>query len=232
MDEAEQHRRRSIERLLHWTFAIEHAQLDLPVREGIDDGAGFGMEWVLMRRAQLGNVRIDGLGYRMDKTHEDAEVIAGIVGTLPKAMGGARMAVHIAELARAGQRPDWCENEIPRLVPKEWTAANQHRGPMGKSARTPSGNGGASFYVVTKTVPHPRYPRRTMQRQHRVESLYVPCRWTIEVDEIKAKRLAYRQWVSTLAYIRDQVRAAGLRWWELTDDLPPRTPWRKSPTAT
>lgn len=55
-----------------------------------------------MQRAALG-CKIDGGQYKMGTyTHEDAEVIAATVAGMPDTLGGKRMAIRVAELARAG----------------------------------------------------------------------------------------------------------------------------------
>ena len=41
-----------VQAILEWAFRVEKAQLELPVRRGIDEeGFGFGMEYVLIQRA-------------------------------------------------------------------------------------------------------------------------------------------------------------------------------------
>ena len=50
-------------------------------------------------------------------THADAEVIAATVAGMPDSLGGKRMAISIAELARAGITPDWMPGIVPRCVP-------------------------------------------------------------------------------------------------------------------
>ena len=66
-----------VQAMLEWTFRVEQAQLELPVRRGIDEeGFGFGMEYVLIERARLG-CKVDGGQHKMGSyTHPDAEVIA------------------------------------------------------------------------------------------------------------------------------------------------------------
>jgi hypothetical protein len=44
---------------------------------------------------------------------------------MPDSLGGIRMAIHVAELARAGLTPDWLPGAVPRCVPAE-TKRNQH----------------------------------------------------------------------------------------------------------
>ncbi len=97
-----------VQAALEWAFRIEHAQLDLPSPKDVtEEGFGFGLEYVLLRRAALG-CKVDGGQHKMGNyTHPDAEVIA------------------VAELARAGLTPDWMSGAVPRCVPVE-TKANQH----------------------------------------------------------------------------------------------------------
>ena len=44
---------------------------------------------------------------------------------MPDSLGGKRMAIYIAKLARAGMTPDWLPRTVPRCVPVE-TKSNQH----------------------------------------------------------------------------------------------------------
>ncbi len=69
-----------------------------------------------MQRAALG-CKIDGGQHKMGGyTHEDADVIATVAG-IPDSLGGKRMAIRMAELARAGLTPDWMPGTVPRCVP-------------------------------------------------------------------------------------------------------------------
>ncbi len=43
-----------VQAILEWAFRVEKAQLELPMRRDIDEeGFGFGMEYVLIQRAQV-----------------------------------------------------------------------------------------------------------------------------------------------------------------------------------
>ena len=54
-----------VQAMLEWAFRVEQAQLELPVRRGIDEeGFGFGMEYVLIQRARLG-CKVDGGQHKM-----------------------------------------------------------------------------------------------------------------------------------------------------------------------
>jgi len=71
-----------VQALLEWTFRVEKAQLELPPpKDVVEEGYGFGLEYVLMQRAALG-CKVDGGQHKMGSyTHADAEVIAAIVAT-------------------------------------------------------------------------------------------------------------------------------------------------------
>ena len=119
--------RSGVQQILEWAFRIEKAQLELPEPHNPErgEGCGFGLEYVLLQRAALG-CQIDGGRHKTGSyTHEDAEVVAATVAALPDALGGKRMAIRIAELARAGLTPDWMPGAVPRCVPVE-TRRNQH----------------------------------------------------------------------------------------------------------
>lgn len=116
-----------VQQALEWAFRIEKAQLELPERPDAERGTGhgFGLEYVLLQRAALGG-RIDGGQHKIGGyTHEDAEVIAATVAGMPDSLGGKRMAIRVAELARAGLTPDWMPGAVPRCVPVE-VKRNRH----------------------------------------------------------------------------------------------------------
>ena len=63
---------------------------------------------------------MDGGQHKMGSyTHADAEVVAAAVAGMPDSLGGIRMAIQVAELARAGMTPDWMPGVVPRCVPVE-----------------------------------------------------------------------------------------------------------------
>jgi hypothetical protein len=92
-----------VQALLEWAFRVEKAQLELPPpRDVIEEGFGFGLEYVLLQRATLG-CKVDGGQYKISSyTHADAEVIATTVAGMADSLSGKRMATRVAELARAG----------------------------------------------------------------------------------------------------------------------------------
>jgi hypothetical protein len=104
-----------VQAILEWAFQVEKAQLELPQRRDVDEEAyGFGMEYVLMQRARLG-CKVDGGGHKSQSyTHQDAEIVAATLAGMPDSIGGIRMAISVAELARAGMTPDWMPGAVPR----------------------------------------------------------------------------------------------------------------------
>ena len=111
----------SVQQALEWAFGVEKAQLELPEPSDPERAhrSGFGLEYVLIQRAALG-CKVDGGQHKIGGyTHEDAEVIAATVAGIPDHLGGKRMAIRVAELARAGLTPDWMPGAVPRCVPVE-----------------------------------------------------------------------------------------------------------------
>ena len=115
-----------VQAVLEWAFRVEKAQLELPPPKDVsEEGFGFGLEYVLLQRAALG-CKVDGGQHKMGSyTHADAEVVAATVAGIPDSLGGIRMAINVAEMARAGMTPDWMPGVVPRCVPME-TKSNQH----------------------------------------------------------------------------------------------------------
>ena len=198
----------SVQQALEWAFRVEHAQLELPEPPDPErgQGFGFGLEYVLMQRAALG-CKIDGGQYKVGTyTHEDAEVIAATVAGMPDNLGGKRMAIRVAELARAGLTPDWMPGAVPRCVPIEMKR-NRH-----------------GDHAMTVVVGTERVLSRGKWRT--VEVRACPVTFRPDVRQIEAARRAYSEWWQALAWIRD-VLVAGkiLRALELTSALTTQRPW-------
>lgn len=197
-----------VQQVLEWAFRMEKARLELPGPPDPErsEGLGFGLEYVLMQRAALG-CRIDGGRYKPDSsTHQDAEVIAACVAGLPTSLGGLRMAIRIAELARAGMTPDWMPGAVPRCVPIEMKR-NQH----GERA-------------ITIPVGTTRVLSRGKWRT--VELRACPVTFSPHPDQIAAARRHYEHWWLALGWVRDGLIAGGmLRSIEVTEVMPRREPW-------
>lgn len=196
-----------VQAALEWAFRVEKAQLELPApRDATDEAYGFGLEYVLLQRAALG-CKIDGGQHKMGGfTHEDAEVIAATVAGIPDSLGGKRMAIRVAELARAGLTPDWMPGAVPRCVPVE-VKRNQH----GERA-------------TTITVGSERVLSRGKWRT--VEVLACPVTYSPHPQQIEAARRAYTDWWQALGWVRAGLIAGGmLREVEVTDMMPREKPW-------
>jgi hypothetical protein len=196
-----------VQAILEWAFRVEKAQLELPPpSEFEEESSGFGLEHVLIQRAQLG-CQIDGGRHKMGSyTHEDAEVIAATLAGMPDALGGKRMAIHVAELARTGLTPDWMPGAVPHCVPVE-TRRNQH----GERAKT-------------EVVGIERVQYRGRWRT--VEVLDCPVTWRPHPEQIAGKRRAYDDWWNALDWVREGLRDGGmLREVEVTAAMPKAKPW-------
>ena len=200
-----------VQAALEWAFRIEKAQLDLPVPKDVtEEGFGFGLEYVLLQRAALG-CKVDGGQHKIGGyTHEDAEVIAATVAGMPDSLGGKRMAIRVAELARAGLTPDWMPGAVPRCVPVE-VKRNQH----GERA-------------VTEVVAIERVLHRGRWRS--VEVLACPVTWRPHPEQIASARRSYEDWWQALGWLRDGLAVGGmLREVEVTGVMPKVMPWVVAP---
>ncbi|MEZ5987507.1 MAG: hypothetical protein R3B94_16315 [Hyphomonas sp.] len=197
-----------VQQALEWAFRTEKARLDLPEPPDPErgEGLGFGLEYVLMQRAALG-CRIDGGRYKPDSsTHEDAEVIAACVAGLPTSLGGLRMAIRIAELARAGITPDWMPGAMPRCVPVE-LKRNQHGE---RSITIPVG--------TTRVLSRGKW--RT------IELRACPVTFSPHPDQIAAAHRHYEHWWLALDWVRQGLRHGGmLRSIDVIEAMPKRQPW-------
>lgn len=141
-------------------------------------------------------------------THPDAEVIAATVAGMPERLGGIRMAISVAELARAGITPDWMPGVVPRCVPVE-TRQNQH------------GERAVTIVVGTERV-------KTRGKWRTVEVLACPVTWRPYPEQIAAARRGYEDWWAALDWLRDGLIVGGmLREMEVTAMMPRVRPWEK-----
>lgn len=196
-----------VQAVLEWAFRVEQAQLELPPPKDVtEEGFGFGLEYVLLQRAALG-CKVDGGQHKMGSyTHPDAEIMAATVAGMPDSLGGIRMAISVAELARAGLAPDWMPGAVPRCVPVE-TKQNQH------------GERAATIVVGTVRVLHRR-------RWRTVEVLACPVTWRPHPEQIASARRSYEDWWLALDWVRDGLIAGGmLREVEVTEAMPKVRPW-------
>jgi hypothetical protein len=196
-----------VQAALEWAFRIEKAQLELPEPTDVcEEGFGFGLEYVLLQRAMLG-CKIDGGQHKIGGyTHEDAEVIAATVAGIPDSLGGKRMAIWVAELARAGLTPDWMPGAVPRCVPVE-IKRNRH------------GDRGLSVVVGTERV-------LSRGKWRSVEVRACPVTFRPDARQIEAARRGYEDWWRAMGWLRDGLIAGGmLREVEVTALMPKAHPW-------
>jgi hypothetical protein len=133
-------------------------------------------------------------------------VIAATVAGMPDSLGGIRMAISVAELARAGMTPDWLPGIVPRCVPAE-TKTNQH----GERATT--------IVVGTERV-------LSRGKWRTVEVLACPVTWRPHPEQIASARRGYEDWWQALDWVRDGLVAGGmLREVEVTATMPKVRPW-------
>ena len=196
-----------VQTALEWAFRVEKVQLDLPLpRDLAEEGFGFGLEYVLLQRAALG-CKVDGGQHKMGSyTHPDAEVIAATVAGIPDSLGGRRMAIRVAELARAGLAPDWMPGAVPRCVPVE-VRCNQH------------GERAITIVVGTERI-------QTRGKWRTVEVLACPVTFSPHPHQIEAARRAYHDWWRALGWVGEGLIAGGmLRDIEVTAAMPKAKPW-------
>jgi len=204
---AKRKRALGVQAALEWAFRVEKAQLELPLPKGAtEEGFGFGLEYVLMQRAALG-CKVDGGQHKMGSyTHPDAEVIAATVAGMPDSLGGIRMAISVAELARAGMTPDWMPGAVPRCVPVDMKR-NRH------------GDRAVSVVVGTEKV-------LVRGKWQTVEVRACPVTWRPHPEQITAARRGYEDWWRALDWVRDGLVAGRmLREMEVTAVRPKVRPW-------
>ena len=203
-----------VQAALEWAFRMEQAQLELPPpKDVIEEGFGFGLEYVLLQRAMLG-CKVDGGQHKMGSyTHPDAEVIAATVAGIPDSLGGIRMAIQVAELARAGMTPDWMPGVVPRCVPLQ-IKKNQH------------GDRATTIVVGTERV-------KTRGKWRTVELLACPVTWRPHPEQIASARRGYEDWWLALDWVRDGLVAGGmLREVEVSTAMPRVRHWQSRSDLT
>jgi hypothetical protein len=192
--------------LIEWAFQREHASLDFDeiAREA---GARPGVDtvWHLMEGKRLG-CRVDG-GGRSDP-HHDADIVASALAVLPEVYGGRRMALQIAELARAGQRPNWMVGAKHRCVPREWKQ-NQH-----------------GWHSATEQCGFVEVLRRG--RVQRLEMRCCPVTYVDTARDVAAARRGYLAWFGALLELRHVFQThCHMTSHVVTNRMPPRAPWKE-----
>jgi len=199
-----------VQAALEWAFRVEQAQLELPPpKDVIEEGFGFGLEYVLMQRAALG-CKVDGGQHKIGSyTHEDAEVIAATVAGMPDSLGGIRMAIRVAELARAGLTPDWMPGAVPRCVPVD-IKRNRH------------GDRAVSVIVATERI-------LVKGKWRTIDIRACPVTWRPHPEQIASARRGYEDWWAALDWVRDGlISGQMLSEIAVTNAMPKTNPWVQS----
>lgn len=197
----------SIEAALHWAFVTEKAQIDFDHTGAHEfDRVGIDPLWRGMQMAILGTA-VDGGG--SSNPAVDAVIIASAVESLPIELGGARMATLIAELSRNLDRPDWGQSDRPAAVPNGWDWDDD----------------AGEFLAGTSKEGTLWTWRDKRSRKREARGVFCPISYTGTARMINAKRQAYLAWYEALLYLAERLNF-GLHTIELTDAMPPLTPWR------
>ncbi|GEM_PF-6656767 len=193
-------RQMGIRQALEWAFGVEMARLRFN-DSGAPQAPAFGMEFVLMERAMLGQ-EVDTSRGRSSPA-DDAELIADAVQSQLR----PAEALWVAELARSMRSPDPLVGVVPKCVPVAWSRATRHGAAMGKAE------------VVETIRYHGR--RGWVERQVRA----TPVRFVPDAAEIAAARRTWLDWWGHMVTLSAFLRAVDLRWVEITDRMPPMRPW-------
>lgn len=193
--------------LIEWAFQREKVGLDFDEIER-ETGArpGVGMEYIMMERARLG-CRVQGGGN--SPRHHDADMVAASLACLPETYGGRRMAVLIAELARAGEVPDWMGGAVPACEPVDWRGSKHGR------------------YAVREVcrVPGLRWPAD--QVAGRDDGYWCPVIYPVDARMIAAARRRYLDWRGAIHHLQFIFqKACHLTSFTVSTSLPPRAPWK------
>lgn len=194
----------SILDLLEWAFQRELVSLDLNGSSDASLGYGYASATsAIIQHEQLG-CRIDGGG--SSPAHPDADRVAEALAALPEAMGGQRMAIWMAEMARAGQQPDWRPDPKPTCRPVEWRQSKH------------------GCYARTERAGQLSYAFRGRLRVFEIR--YCPVTYTDSAEDIGRARRQWLRWWSALHELRITFQICSrLTSFEVNDELPPIRPW-------
>jgi len=195
-----------VQAALEWAFWVEQAQLELPPpKDVIEEGYGSGME-LCPDAAWCAGLQGDGGQYKMGSyTHADAEVIAATVAGMPHSLGGIRMAISVAEMARTGITPNWMPGAVPRCVPVD-IKRNRH------------GDHAVSIVVGTEKV-------MVSGKWRIIEVRACPVNWRPHPEQIASARRGYEDWWQALDWVRDGLVVGMLREVKVTVAMPKVRPW-------
>ncbi|SDF91033.1 hypothetical protein [Alloyangia pacifica] len=199
----------SVRGLLNWAFGIEFASMDFDEvgSAAVEYRPAVGAEYRIMQQLSLG--KRSGEGVRPDTSfgrslpHDDADLVASVLrNSVPW-----HMAIRVAELARAGRAPQW-DLGPQRFQPREWSKRN-HLGQYGKAE-------------VCQEVSYVCRGRQRVRKEYWTPVMVVPS-----AREMASARREYLDWWGALLSVHAGLSGVQLRKFEVTDRMPPMTPWRK-----
>jgi len=196
----------SIWDLLQWAFQRELAGIDFDEIATLTHQSVIGGSFLMMQHGLLG-CRVDGGG--RSPSHPDADIVASALSCLPEAHGGRRMALTIADLARTGRVPDWMEGAAPRVVPAQWRDSKYGR------------------FAKTEVVGKAQWVSRGQVRE--TEIRVCPVTYQSPQEDILSARRFYLAWWMALLELQISMRMSrDLSAFEVTEAMPPHTPWQKN----
>ena len=199
----------SVRGLLEWAFGVEFASLEYDWLDEFTGGyPSKSIVAVIGEQLALGDE--PGVGVRVDTSigrslpHDDAEIVAAV---LRMAVPWSQ-AVRVAEFSAAFSLPKW-DLGAQRIEPREWSRENQS-GARGKTE-------------VCRVVKY-----RSRGRIRERKDFWVPCRWVPTASQIAKARREYLDWWGALLAVQAGLNGVELQRFEMTSQLPPMQPWRKS----
>ncbi|UFS64383.1 hypothetical protein LO749_09400 [Paracoccus denitrificans] len=202
-------REMTIQQALEWAFAVEHARIDFDETGAHEfDRPGVDTIWILQRHRELG-CRVDGGG--TSDPHPDAQIIAAAVEALPIGVGGRRMALLVAECARARRVPDWREEERRGVLPCGWDMTDD----------------GEWLAGTRKLDPQTYRDRKGFKKTYRPE--ICPISYTGTAVVLAKRRREYLAWYGALLHLLYELSwCSGFTAIRIVDGLPDRSPWISS----
>lgn len=201
-------REMTIQQALEWAFAVERAQIDFDETGAHEfDRPGIDNLWILQRQRELG-CRVDGGG--SSDPHPDAQIIAASVEALPIGVGGRRMALLVAECARARRAPEWRADERRAVVPSGWDCTD---------------HGFKAHEVKADT-----WVWRDRHRNRReVRGMACPVTYTGSATVLAKRRREYLAWYGALLHLLSELSwCSAFTTLELVDGLPDLSPWNRA----
>lgn len=198
----------SVRAALEWAFGTELARVDFDLTGAREfDRVAVSPEWRILQERRLG-CRVDGGGGCASDPHPDAAWLAAAVEALAiNPVYGRDMVILIAECARAGVAPDWRGQPERRVVPCGWDITDH----------------GWTAHEVRVADWSFRDSRARMRSGH---SYVCPISYSGGAVSISRARRRYLGWIGGLLEIRSC--AWGLKSIEISEIMPPMSPWRET----